>query len=323
MYLLGSGSAFPSVTVSEETLATLGASYSDSERRLLERVGVTTRAISLPVDMLRTCGCSDIVDTRKVATVSPTTLGVEAAKNALMRAGISIEQVGLVVADCGTPYQTCPSEAQRIAGAFGVKIPAYDLSGGPAAVPMFFNIISSWREDRVPEYVLCVSTNTPSLHVAYGSDRVSAGVFGDAACAFVISRKHRGAWRVVSTSASTDSVRRTPVVVERRISLNPQALPSKESLRESMSVLFSDSELSGYSYVVGPGVVANDFASLLRERGVSTERIASVVSDKGYSLGSAMGAALVDICDRASKGESVALVHCGDGLSAKVVLLRD
>ncbi len=322
MYLLGAGSAFPPGKLSDENLAALGASYSDSERKLLSRVGVASRAVALSPESLRTLGSVDILETRKAATLSPTTLGLQAAKNALERAGISIEQVGLIVADCGTPYQTCPSEAQRIAGAFGIKIPAYDLAIGAAAVPMFFHIINSWREDRVPDYVLFVSTNTPSLHVRYGADHVAAGVFGDAAFACVVSRRHQGRWRVLSTGANSHYPRRKAVSVERHITLSEQDIPSTESLRSEVASLLSDSDLGENTYFIGPGLVAHEFASILSERGVSMGRISSTVSETGYSLGSASGAALVGVCDRAASGESVAMIHCGDGLSAKVVLMR-
>ena len=199
MYLLGVGSAFPSNTLSDGMLHDLGTSCSVSEQQIIERVGVRERTVSLPIEFVRSSHGADIVEARKASIISPTALGAEAASRALGRAGISIEQIGLIIADCATPYQTCPSEAQRVAGSFGVKVPSYDLTLGSAAIPMVLNILDSWRDERVPEYVLFVSTNTPSLHVRYGVDNLSARIFGDAACALVLSRKHQGQWRVEST----------------------------------------------------------------------------------------------------------------------------
>jgi 3-oxoacyl-[acyl-carrier-protein] synthase III len=322
MYLLGAGSAFPSIKCSDASLAAAGASFSEVERRLLDRVGVSSRSISIPLEFVRVSKDVDILETRKASSVSPTVLGADAAKLALSRAGISIEQVGLIVADCATPYQTCPSEAQRIAGSFGVKVPAYDLTGGASAVPMFFNALSSWREDRTPEYVLCVSTNIPSPHIRYGSDHLAASVFGDAACAFVVSRKHEGPWRVESTHARAESVRRNSVFVERHISLDQRMLPSPEVFASAINDLVGEESVSENTYFIGTGLLAREFSDLMRARGVADNRIVSVTADRGYSIGSASGAALVDVWDRAIAGESVVLLHCGDGLSAKVVLMR-
>lgn len=322
MYLLGAGSAFPTNNLSDASLAEIGASLRDAERRLVDRVGVSSRAISLPLGFVQAFKDADIVETRKACTVSPTRLGVEAATVALSRAGITIEQVGLVLADCATPYQTCPSEAQRIAGSFGVKVPAYDLTSGAAAVPVFFNLLSSWREDRVPDYVLCVSTNTPSPHIRYGSDRVAASVFGDAACAFVVSRKHQGLWRLESTQVRSESERRGSVVVERHITISEPRLPSREAFEGAVNALVTDESVSKSAYFIGTGLLQREFANVLRARGVADSRLVSVVTERGYSIGSASGASFVDLWDRAVAGDSVELLHCGDGLSAKVVLKR-
>lgn len=322
MYLLGAGSAFPTNNLSDASLAAIGANFSDAERRLLDRVGVSSRAISLPLEFVQTSKDADILETRKASSISPTGLGAEAAKVALSRAGISIEQVGLVIADCATPYQTCPSEAQRIAGSFGVKVPAYDVTFGAAAIPMFLNLLSSWREDRVPEYVLCVSTNTPSPHIRYGSDHVAASVFGDAACAFVVSRKHQGPWRVESTQARAESGRSGCIVVERHISLHERMLPSREVFESAVNTLVDDESISKSAYFIGTGLLQREFNDLLRARGVADSRLVSVTMERGYSIGSASGASLVGIWDSAAARDSVTLVHNGDGLSAKVVLMR-
>lgn len=322
MYLVGAGSAFPTHNLSDASLAGMGASCSDAERRLLDRVGVSSRSISLPLEFVQVWRDADILETRKACPVSPTTLAVEAATVALSRAGITIEQVGLVLADCATPYQTCPSEAQRIAGSFGVKVPAYDVTLGAAAVPMFLNLLRSWREERVPEYVLCVSTNTPSPHIRYGSDRVAASVFGDAACAFVVSRKHQGQWRVESTQAREESARSGGIVVERHITVNEPMLPSRQAFAGELNALVSDESVSKSAYFIGTGLLQRDFNDLLRARGVADSRLVSVVPERGYSIGSASGASFVDMWDRAAVGDDVTILHYGDGLSAKVVLKR-
>lgn len=323
MYLLGVGSAFPSNKLSDGILKDLGAGCSTPEQMLIERIGVTERSVSLPVDFVRAANGADIVEARKAASVSPTALGVEAANRAMAQAGISIEQVGFVVADCATPYQTCPSEAQRIAGSFGVKVPSYDLTMGAAAVPMVLNTLASWRDERLPEYVLFVSTNTPSVHVRYGFDPLAARIFGDAACALVISRKHQGAWRVVSTTSRAESSRHISVVVERNASVSPASVASSEFMKDAVRALMNEGEGTTEGYFIGTGILDREFRELVCAVGVAQDRVVSVVPRHGYSLGSSAGAALADVWDKALSGERVSIVHCGDGLSAKVVLVRN
>lgn len=323
MYLLGAGCAFPSIDLSNNALGAIGTIFTQAEQCLLERIGVSSRSISLPIEFIQRAKGSDVVEARKAAVVSPTTLGVEAATKALAQAGISIEQVGLVIADCATPHQTCPSEAQRIAGAFGVKVPAYDVTAGSAALPTFFTLLNSWREDRTPEYVLCISTNSPSTHVRYGSNHVAASVFGDAACALVVSRKHQGPWRVVSARARGESPRKLIVGVERHVTLHEENLPTREEFATALDAVLSDERVGDDAYVVGTGPLDREFADIMISRGVASDRIASVTARRGYSLGSAAGSALVEVWNKAASGDRLVIVHCGDGLSAKVVLMRN
>ena len=149
MFIIGVGAATPTTELSEQFLASIGLTLAGEERTLLSRAGVTSRRVSLPLDYIREKGNRDVLEGRAVATISPTVLAVQAANQALSRAGICIEQVGLLLADTATPYQTCPSEAQRIAGALGVKIPAYDIIAGSAALPFYLELLSSWKPERI------------------------------------------------------------------------------------------------------------------------------------------------------------------------------
>jgi 3-oxoacyl-[acyl-carrier-protein] synthase-3 len=326
MFLVGAGAAFPSVELSDSAVSAVAGTPSTAEAQVIERAGVRSRSISLRAEYVQTAKGSDMVQAREAAEFSPTTLGVEAAKQALARAGISIEQVGLVVADTATPYQTCPSEAQRIAGAFGVKVPAYDIVGGSKAFSLFFDLLSKWKPERVPEYVLCVSTNTPSQHVNYGCDAVAPALVGDGAAAFVVSRVHAGKWSVRSSGLRTEPAPGAAITVSRALSVNlenmipPSSFASAVSQElDALEKEFPEAIRSGF--FIGPELYAADFQSIAAERGISRERVVSLTGDYGYLLGTSQGAALASLWEQVSPGQVVVLIHCGDGMIGRTVLV--
>jgi 3-oxoacyl-[acyl-carrier-protein] synthase III len=285
--------------------------------------------VSLPVEYIRSTGNADVLEGWKVATTTPTLLGARAARDVLQRVGLSIEQVGLVIGDTGTPYQTCPSEAQRIAGEFGVKIPAYDLVGGLAAVPHMLSVVSRWSGARLPDYLLYVSTNTPSQHVHYGRDPVAAGLFGDAAVALVLG-KHRAACganvRVAYAAFRAEETRRTPIVIERSARVNTQALLLADQIKgfiaaEMQRLQQFDATLSQKALFVAPQLYAAEAGENLTQYGVGSQRIISGVDEDGFSLGSSHGVALTKAWSALQSGQPVVLMHCGDGQCGSVVLI--
>jgi len=131
---------------------------------------------------------------------SPTDLGLAAALAAIADAGITTEQIGLVIGDCGTPWQTCPAEGQRVADRLGVKVPAYDLAGG-GIISQQIASLSRWRKDRVAEYALLVTTAVPTSRINFVTGGPERFHFGDAASACVVSTKHNGKLAVLDAES--------------------------------------------------------------------------------------------------------------------------
>jgi 3-oxoacyl-[acyl-carrier-protein] synthase-3 len=316
MYILGIGAAHPDVEVTDDILSSLGLKPTDQEARTLARSGVRTRRASLPLQYIKDTGNKEVLDGRPVAVATPTTLAVAAARQALERASISSEQLGLILADTATPYQTCPSEAQRVGCALGVKIPAYDVVVGAASLPLYLELLSSWKPERIPEYVLCVSTNTLTQHVQYGdSSALPAYLYGDAASAFVLSPRQSGKMRVVSSFVESSPHRAVSSVVERHISCAAQGALSKDEVVETISrVLKRIAPTNVPSRVVGPQLYSGEFSEYENALGLRAGSMISGTRESGYALGASSGVAVSVLWDSIRSGDTLAVVHAGDGV---------
>ena len=328
MFILGIGAAFPEHLLSGHDLNELGLSLRGEQHRFADRVGVSSRRVSLPLEYIKASGNIEVLEAWKVATDSPTSLGLEACKKALSQAGIGIDAVGLLLADTASPRQTCPSEAQRIAGEFGIKIPAYDVVGGISTIPHYLSMLSAWREERIPEYVLCVSTNTPSQHVRYKDDALGATLFGDAAVAIVVSKQRSSRVPVLHAHLEHERLERSPLIVERAIICAPDSVPETEELArfltaEWRSITQRYPQVSARSRIIPPQLFAAESVEILRDLGVSAERIHSGVRDNGFSMGSAYGVALAQSFEARGRDEVCVIMHCGDGMRGSVLMGSD
>ena len=327
MFVVGVGTAFPGGSVSDGELAEIGVRLGAAEREFMARVGVASRAVSVPVDHIRQTGNSDIFAAWNVAQATPTGLGVAAVKTALERAGIGIESIGLVLADTATPYQTCPSEAQRIAGEFGLKIPAYDVVGGVGAIASFLSMLSAWKPERLPDYVLCVSTNTPSQQVRYREDGLCAALLGDAAAAFVLSPRVARGGRVVRSSLVSEKGYRTPIVIAEKAAFHLDEALSTDAVRrylesEIRSLCEVKPGLLKEAVFIPPQLYAAEAVQVLGAVGIEPHRVLTTVRERGFSLGSSSGVALAHGWQALSGGSPLVVLHCGDGLQGSVIIER-
>ena len=315
MFILGIGAAHPEVEITDEVLASLGLTLTDQEARSLARFGVRSRRASLPLEYIKDTKNREVLEARPVALATPTSLAAVASRQALKQAGITAEQIGLILADTATPYQTCPSEAQRLGSALGVKIPAYDVVVGAASLPLYLEMLSSWKPERVPDYVLCVSTNTFSQHVAYGgSSAIPAYLYGDAASAFVLSPRQAGKMKVASSFVENSAKRPTSSVVERHVSCPTDTALSTGEIVEKLSLSLGRlSAEKAPTKVVGPQLYAGEFGEYEKALGLAQGSMISGTQDVGYALGASAGVALSSLWDSARAGDTIVVLHAGDG----------
>jgi len=202
--ILGVGSAQPKNLIDAGIFAQHGLSGPEyGNGCIASHPDVSERRTVLPHSYILDSGNAEPKGSAGVMEFSPTDLAVVAVEQALSRAGIKAAQIGLVIGDCSTQLQTTPSEAQRVAGRLGHKLDAYDVLSSSGSMALHIELLSSWRPERVPEYVVTFSSNTPTAMIDYRSG-VERLLFGDAAGALVLSKKHPGKLNVRECEYFTD-----------------------------------------------------------------------------------------------------------------------
>ncbi len=211
LHILGMGESHPTTSIDNHFLEALDVGT--NAEWIEEKIGILERVTTLPVDYIKTTRNQDPRMAREVASATPTDLGVAAAEKALTRAGIKAADVGLMIVNCCSPQQTLPGEAVRIAERLGVSSQAFDVYTACPAFALHIDFLCNYREESLPEFVLCVSTATLTHHVNY-NDRSDGAIWGDGAAAWVVSPRHKGKLEVLDSMYTTDPTRCSAVVVD-------------------------------------------------------------------------------------------------------------
>ena len=137
--------------------------------------------------------------------VTPVTLGVEAGRMALERAGIKPEQVGMIICNCDFPFDIAPGAACFIAKELGVgNGPHMDVNTACSSFARHMKILGDTRPEAWPEFVLTIQTGCYTTRTSYASDCFDGYIWGDGAAAQVCSNKRTGIVKVEPMFFETD-----------------------------------------------------------------------------------------------------------------------
>jgi 3-oxoacyl-[acyl-carrier-protein] synthase III len=318
------GYAQPPTVLDNPTLRGFGVASSAVE--ILEQTGIEARRTAMPLRYLRMTKNLDQRLAELVSQSSPTNLGVWATRMALSRAGLQADDIGLVLGDCSTPYQTTPSEGQRIAGELGLKIPSFDVSASVGALALHLETLGSWKVAKLPKYVLCVSTNTPTLDINYSVGGPSF-YFGDGALAMIVTATEPGKLSIEDVSFNFEPDGRE---IFRFRGDSHIGLKSEEYLNYTEEK-FSESLKNALSCVKGSPDQVKVLASPLRmphafrtceELGIAKENFWTNVPTKGHSLGSSLFSSLAERWEEMATGQKFVAPFAGAGLCHGYVVLK-
>ena len=320
--ILGLGSAYPDTIIDNSLLAELydPRSVEDLEARL----GILSSRSALPLEYIRKTKNANPRSAPQEMAVPPSLLGFRAAEKAIERAGITRDQIGLILGDSGTPLETTPSEAQRLGALLGLRINAYDVAMGAGALLGQLEVLNNMKRESLPDYVLCVSTNclTQKVDYARGDERF---IFGDGACAFVASAKNDGRLVVQHSAMIRSEGSASPVSVDSFGHVSSEGLDEGTIYKACVDVLSSLSNtVSGISgsYFVGPQLSNALLARVSEEFRIPSDRVLMNLHDRGNTLGSATMSVVADHWDLFHKGDQVVVVDVGFGLNRSSAVFR-
>jgi 3-oxoacyl-[acyl-carrier-protein] synthase-3 len=184
IYVHGIGHFHPENVITNKFLEDLD--IGTTEDWIMERVGIETRRTILPLDYIRETKNARPWETDQVRLYSNAQLAGQAAKMAIARAGIKIEDIGMVISGSSLPQYLTPPESSTVACELGIDVPCFDINSACCTYGVQMYNLDTIKPERLPPYVLVTNIECPTPSTNY-ADRASAVLFGDASAATVIS----------------------------------------------------------------------------------------------------------------------------------------
>jgi 3-oxoacyl-[acyl-carrier-protein] synthase III len=184
LYLHSMGHFYPENIITNKFLEDLD--IGTSEAWILERVGIQNRRTILPLDYIKETKNANRLAAPEAALYNHTKMAALAAKMALSRASLKIEDIGMLIAGTSTPDNVAPAEAAAIATQLGIEVPCFDMNSACSTFGMQINFLSKLQPGTLPSYIMIVNAETMTKTVDY-SDRSMAVLFGDGCSVAIVS----------------------------------------------------------------------------------------------------------------------------------------
>ncbi|MBN1689059.1 MAG: ketoacyl-ACP synthase III [Candidatus Omnitrophica bacterium] len=212
VYLHGLGHFHPENVIDNQFLEDLDIGTND--QWIMERVGIQTRRTVLDLDYIKKTKNRDIRQSGAACQYTNAQTGKLAAEMAIEKAGITKEQIGMVIAGGCTPDTTTPAEACVIACELGIQTECLDLNSACSSFGAQIHFLFMMRPDALPDFILLVHPENTTRAVDY-SDRSTAVLWGDGTSAAVISTRVPSKAKVVFTTLTSDPANWDKAVIQR------------------------------------------------------------------------------------------------------------
>lgn len=166
--ILGTGSALPERSVTNDDLSEF---LDTSDEWIYPRTGIRSR---------RVCAEESLDD-----------LAAEASRRALEAAGVSPDQLDLIICSTTSGDHLIPAEACAVAERLGASCPAFDVSAACAGFVFCLDVADGYFARGRAEHVLVVAAEKMSRLVDW-EDRATCVLFGDGAAAAVLGAGGEG-----------------------------------------------------------------------------------------------------------------------------------
>lgn len=212
IYIHGLGHFYPDNVIDNKFLEALDIGTSDEW--IIERVGIKTRRTVLPLDYIRQTKNADPRAAIEAAEWGNARTARLAGEMALKNAGITAEQIGMVIAGGCSPDTVTPAEACAVAAELGIEAQAFDLNSACSSFGAQMHFISMMNPEMLPDFILLVSPENNTRTIDY-TDRNTAVLWGDGTSAAVISTRHPARAKVTFNTLTTSPQGWDKVVIPR------------------------------------------------------------------------------------------------------------
>ena len=258
---------------------------------------------------------------------TPVTMAAQAARQALAQAGVTPAQIGLVIANNDTPFETIPSTANLVAQALGVGSgPHCDVHTSCSSFARHMQLLSD-MEAALPEFTLCVQTAAYTTRTDYSARCVDGYIWGDGAAAQVLSARHAGRLKVMPCEFSTKPEGADDVVIDTTGHFRQKGAAVKEfSIQKTAELYEAVARRHGLDlksvYTVAH---QNNFAmqsKILKNLGLPEERHLRNVQDQGNLAAAGIPSVLAQSLPRLRGGDRIVYAVVGSGLAWGAGLLE-
>lgn len=219
-------------------------------------------------------------------------LGARAGELAIKRAGISKEEIDLVICATVTPDFLCmPSTACLIAAKLGLpNVMAFDVSAACTGFVYALNVAKAFIESGMKKNVLIVGAEKYSAILDY-TDRTTCFLFGDGAGAAIISATNDKSESIIDINCSSDGNYEDLIKTPGGGSKNPC---SQEVLENKMACI----KMKGNeTFKLAVKTLTSDVKTMLEKHNLTNEDINHFIPHQAnYRIIKAVGEAL-DLSD--------------------------
>lgn len=284
--IIGTGSYLPETVVTNDDLAKI---MDTSDEWIRTRTGICER--------------------RLVKEETTASMCVEASRRALADAGMSPEEVELILVATITPDYVTPSAACQVqAGIGAVNAVAFDIGGACAGFLFALNTANAYIQAGIYQNALVLGAETLSKIMDW-NDRSTCVLFGDGAGAAVVRRDEKG---ILAFEQGSDGSKGMVLACRGRENNNPLV-----SSPVSLDYVHMDGQ-EVYKFAVT--TVPKSIQRVLEKAGCSAEDV------KYYALHQANIRIIQSVAKRLKLSEErfpISLDHCGNISAASVPILLD
>jgi len=212
IYLHSLGHFHPENVIDNAFLQSLGMDTTDEW--ITERVGIRTRRTVLSLDYIRETKNEDIRKAPEAVLYSNAETGKRAAQIAFKNAGLTAQDIGMVLVGGCSPDTVTPAEASRIANELGIQAQCLDLNAACSSFGAQIYWLSLMRPEALPRFILLVSPENTTRTIDY-RDRNTAVLWGDGTSAAIVSTQVTSPVRLAHVELGSDPTGWDKVMIPR------------------------------------------------------------------------------------------------------------